>query len=63
VPLFPIIGTLLCLLLFASVEDPASTYLRFFIWMGIGSIIYFAYGRRHSLQQRGTTPAEEPTGG
>jgi len=31
VPLFPIIGTLLCLLLFASVEDPASTYIRFFI--------------------------------
>ena len=52
-PLFPIIGTLLCLLLFASVEDPASTYLRFFIWMGIGLIIYFAYGRRHSLLQRG----------
>ncbi len=40
-----------------------STYLRCFIWMGIGLIIYFAYRRRHSLLQRGTTPAEEPTGG
>src|SRR5215471_14596702 len=46
VPLFPIMGALLCfgLMLSLSVE----TWLRFFIWLVIGLLIYFFYGVNHS---------------
>ncbi|MDQ6749817.1 MAG: hypothetical protein M3Z33_03555 [Actinomycetota bacterium] len=27
---------------------PGETWLRFFIWMGIGLVLYFAYGVRKS---------------
>jgi len=46
VPLFPIIGSLLCfgLMLSLSVE----TWVRFFVWLAIGLLIYFFYGVSHS---------------
>ena len=46
VPLFPIIGALLCfgLMLSLSVE----TWVRFFVWLAIGLLIYFLYGVRNS---------------
>jgi len=28
---------------------PAENWLRLFIWLGIGFVIYFAYGARHSV--------------
>jgi len=46
VPAVPIIGALFCLYLMKSL--PEITWLRFFIWMAIGLIIYFVYGRYHS---------------
>jgi APA family basic amino acid/polyamine antiporter len=53
VPVFPIIGALLCLYLIAELDDPLGTYIRFAIWLAIGLAIYFLYGKRHSLLQQG----------
>jgi basic amino acid/polyamine antiporter, APA family len=47
VPVTPILGILLCLLLMFSL--PAANWLRLFAWLGIGLAVYFAYGRRHSV--------------
>src|SRR5207244_11637402 len=47
VPLVPILGILCCLLLMFSL--PAANWLRLFIWLLIGLVIYFAYGRQHSI--------------
>jgi basic amino acid/polyamine antiporter, APA family len=59
VPLFPIIGGLLCIYLMTKLE--AVTWLRFFGWLVAGLIIYFVYGRTHSrLQQGDTTPRPAP---
>jgi APA family basic amino acid/polyamine antiporter len=57
VPWFPIIGALLCIYLMTKLE--AVTWLRFFGWLILGLIIYFAYGRTHSRLQRGLGPDEE----
>jgi APA family basic amino acid/polyamine antiporter len=46
VPLVPILGVLFCGYLMASL--PGVTWLRFFIWLGLGLVIYFTYGRWHS---------------
>jgi APA family basic amino acid/polyamine antiporter len=51
VPIFPIIGTLLCVYLMADL--PSTTWARFAIWMAIGFVIYFLYGIRHSRLRRG----------
>jgi APA family basic amino acid/polyamine antiporter len=50
VPVFPIIGTLLCIYLMTRL--PGTTWWRFAIWMAIGVAIYFAYGMRHSRLRR-----------
>lgn len=46
VPLVPILGALICLA--QTVLLPGDTWLRLFIWMAIGVVIYFCYGRHHS---------------
>ena len=47
VPLTPILGIALCLLLMFSL--PAENWWRLLIWLLIGFVIYFLYGRRHSV--------------
>jgi APA family basic amino acid/polyamine antiporter len=42
----PILGILCCLLLMFSL--PAENWLRLFVWLAIGLVIYFGYGRHHS---------------
>jgi APA family basic amino acid/polyamine antiporter len=32
---------------------PLETWMRFFIWLGIGMVIYFLYSVRHSNLRRG----------
>ncbi|KAI9249241.1 amino acid permease-domain-containing protein [Phascolomyces articulosus] len=47
---FPIIGMVICVLLIAVAE--VTTIWRLFVWMGIGWIVYFSYGIRHSKLHR-----------
>jgi APA family basic amino acid/polyamine antiporter len=46
VPVVPVLGICLCLMLMLSL--PAANWWRLFAWLGLGLVIYFAYGRRHS---------------
>jgi amino acid transporter len=46
VPVFPIIG--IGLRLYLMFELPGDTWLRFVVWMALGLVLYFVYGRRHS---------------
>ena len=45
-PLAPIITILTCLLLMAGL--PITNWIRFFVWMVIGLVIYYNYGRKRS---------------
>ena len=46
VPFVPVMGALICI--GQTLLLPADTWLRLIIWMAIGIVIYFAYGRHHS---------------
>ena len=45
-PLIPILSVFFCILLMAGL--PAKTWLRFFIWLAIGLVIYILYSRKRS---------------
>ena len=45
-PLAPILTILTCLLLMAGL--PIMNWIRFFVWMAIGLVIYYNYGRKRS---------------
>ncbi len=47
VPLTPILGILICLLLMFSL--PAENWLRLVVWLALGFVVYFSYGRHHSV--------------
>ncbi|MGD0695053.1 MAG: amino acid permease [Terriglobia bacterium] len=58
VPVVPILGILISAGLMASL--PLDTWLRLIIWLVIGMVVYFGYGRHHSHVQkaiRATGPA------
>ena len=46
VPVVPILAILASLYLMLNL--PSATWIRFFIWMAIGLVVYFAYGAGHS---------------
>ena len=48
VPLLPILSIVCCLVLMLSL--PLETWIRFFVWLAIGLVIYFAYGRKRTAQ-------------
>jgi basic amino acid/polyamine antiporter, APA family len=50
VPLVPILGILTCLILMFSL--PSENWWRLFVWLFIGFLIYFCYGRRHSVMAK-----------
>jgi amino acid transporter len=52
--LIPVLGMLCCLYL--MIEIPAASWGVFFLWMAIGLLFYFLYGRQHSkLAKAGQT--------
>ncbi len=52
VPLVPILGVLTCL--FMMVFLPFDTWLRLFVWLAIGFVIYFGYSKKHSVLRKRT---------
>jgi APA family basic amino acid/polyamine antiporter len=63
VPFVPVMGVLSCLMLMFSL--PSANWWRLFAWMALGLIIYFVYGRTHSVMAQHTLQevAEHGTGG
>jgi APA family basic amino acid/polyamine antiporter len=64
VPWVPILGVVFCVYLMASL--PALTWMRFFVWLAAGLVIYFTYGRRHSrvtAAENGLAQRHESTAG
>jgi len=49
-PVVPVLGILTCLALMFSL--PAENWLRLGAWLAVGFVIYFAYGRKHSVMAR-----------
>jgi APA family basic amino acid/polyamine antiporter len=56
VPLVPVLGILMCLLLMFSL--PPENWVRLAVWLGIGMLIYFGYGRHHSIMSKAGASAE-----
>jgi APA family basic amino acid/polyamine antiporter len=53
-PVVAAVSTLMCFYLMLNLTG--DTWIRFGVWMLIGFVVYFAYGRSHSrLQQRPPT--------
>ncbi|MFF8725976.1 amino acid permease [Streptomyces sp. NPDC015171] len=64
VPVIPIVSV--CASLWLMLNLPAETWIRFAIWMAIGFVVYFLYGRSHSrlAPREETTPdTARPPGG
>ena len=57
VPLVPILGILICGGLMYGL--PNDTWIRLIVWMAIGIVIYFTYGRTNSKVQRGIGAATD----
>ncbi len=48
-PLVPLVPALsVCASLWLMINLPAETWVRFAIWMVVGFVVYFLYGKRHS---------------
>ncbi|PTX94903.1 amino acid transporter [Spartobacteria bacterium LR76] len=50
VPVVPILGALMCLAMMLAL--PLDTWIRLAVWLAIGLVIYFFYGRKRSKLQR-----------
>ncbi|TAL39443.1 MAG: amino acid permease [Spirochaetes bacterium] len=60
VPLVPVLGALLSLAQMASL--PYDTWLRLIVWMLIGFVIYYVYGKSHAKKHPRPTSDEPITG-
>jgi APA family basic amino acid/polyamine antiporter len=61
VPIVPILGIGVSFLMMASL--PFDTWLRLVIWLIIGMVVYFTYGRKHSRVQMGEPAVSTPPPG
>ncbi|MGI8557563.1 MAG: amino acid permease [Solirubrobacteraceae bacterium] len=59
VPLVPILSVMASVYLMLNL--PGATWLRFFVWMALGLVIYLAYGARHSRLSTGEGNIEPGT--
>ncbi len=50
VPLVPILGALACLL--QMIALPLATWVRLFVWLALGMLVYFGYSARRSALRR-----------
>lgn len=50
VPLTPILGIVICMILMFSL--PAENWLRLLVWLLVGLAIYFLYGRHHTVMSK-----------
>jgi APA family basic amino acid/polyamine antiporter len=46
VPFVPIAGIVICLALMYSL--PNESWIRLIVWMALGVVIYFSYGKKNS---------------
>lgn len=58
VPVVPILGILVCGYMMSAL--PLDTWIRLIVWMLIGVVIYFTYGRKNSRVQRALNRQAEP---
>jgi APA family basic amino acid/polyamine antiporter len=58
VPLIPILGILMCGMLMFSL--PLGSWVRLIIWLGIGFLIYFGYGKKHSVMAKYLADTHHP---
>ncbi|HYH44210.1 MAG TPA: amino acid permease [Thermoanaerobaculia bacterium] len=54
-PLTPILGIITCMILMFSL--PLENWVRLAVWLGAGFVIYFAYGKKHSVMSHHTEGA------
>lgn len=57
VPVIPILGILMCAMLMFSL--PSENWWRLIVWLALGLVIYFCYGRRHSVMRQQPEVAAE----
>jgi APA family basic amino acid/polyamine antiporter len=57
-PVVPVLSAIACLFLMGFLT--AGTWVRFFIWMALGLVIYFLYSRTHSRLAREESPEGSP---
>lgn len=57
VPYTPMISVVCCLALLSRLSK--TTWIGFFSWMAIGLVVYFTYGRKHSVLQNGEDSSDE----
>jgi APA family basic amino acid/polyamine antiporter len=48
VPLVPILSIVCCVVLMMGL--PVLTWIRFFVWLAIGLVVYFTYSRNHAAR-------------
>lgn len=60
VPALPIVSAVACLLV--ALFLPAGTWVRFLLWMALGVVVYYFYGRRRSRLATGETIEQTAAG-